>query len=429
MTPHLFPDRLRLLVNRLRERLWAKPLAMGLLSAWAAISATFADDTDLAQYLPRIAVDSLESLLTIQASTMMVIATFAVASMVSAYASVSTSVTPRAFTLVVADDVSQNALSTFVGAFIFSIVALVATQNGFFGRAGLFTLFVLTLLVFSVVILTFVRWVDRIARLGRMGTTIGAVERATAAAMNRRKRAPHLQGAPVQLQQVQGRPVYADSVGFVQYIDVPALQACAEKAQGRVVVSALPGKFAAPGVVLAYISAPPGATHDFDPAQVAAAFMIGDQRRYDDDPRFGLVVLAQIAGRALSPAVNDPGTAIDVVGTLVRLLVLWATPVDRQDKTRPVNDRVEVPALATRDLLDDAFTAIARDGAASIEIGIRLQKAMHALSSTGDAALCEAASHHAALALERAESALTLPHDLDTLRGVAASNPPALRAP
>ena len=147
--------------------------------------------------------------------------------------------------------------------------------------------------------------------------------------------------------------------------------------------------------------------------------MIGDQRRYDDDPRFGLVVLAQIAGRALSPAVNDPGTAIDVVGTLVRLLVLWATPVDRQDKTRPVNDRVEVPALATRDLLDDAFTAIARDGAASIEIGIRLQKAMHALSSTGDAALCEAASHHAALALERAESALTLPHDLDALRAVA----------
>ena len=103
-----------------------------MLSAWAAISATFADDTDLAQYLPRIAVDSLESLLTIQASTMMVIATFAVASMVSAYASVSTSVTPRAFTLVVADDVSQNALSTFVGAFILIFFALVSTQNGFF---------------------------------------------------------------------------------------------------------------------------------------------------------------------------------------------------------------------------------------------------------------------------------------------------------
>lgn len=76
--------------------------------------------------------------------------------MVSTYAAASSSATPRSFTLVLADDVSQNALSTFVGAFIFSVVALTAVKNAFYDKAGLFVLFVLTVIVFAMVIVTFV---------------------------------------------------------------------------------------------------------------------------------------------------------------------------------------------------------------------------------------------------------------------------------
>jgi uncharacterized membrane protein len=349
---------------------------------------------------------------------MMVIATFAVASMVSAYASASTAATPRAFALIVADDVSQNALSTFIGAFIFSIVALAATQNGLFGRAGLFTLFVMTLLVFAVVILTFVRWVDRIARLGRMGTTIAAVERATAMAMLRRKRAPHLGGGPVRPLQEQGRPVYAARPGYVQHVDVQALQECAKQAQLRVVVAALPGTFAAPGVPLAWLQAPPGAAAVDDVAPFARAFLIGDQRQFDDDPRFGLVVLSQIAGRALSPAVNDPGTAIDIIGALVRLMVQWAEPAGA-DVEASTHDRVEVPALQVDDMFDDAFTSLARDGAPTVEVGIRLQKAFRSLGHLSDVPTREAAQRHARVALERARLALQLPQDVAALQSVA----------
>ena len=56
------------------------------------------------------------------------------------------------------------------------------------------------------------------------------------------------------------------------------------------------------------------------------AFIVGDDRTFREDPRFGLVTLAEIAARALSPAVNDVGTAIDIVGTFVRLLARWAEP-------------------------------------------------------------------------------------------------------
>ena len=51
--------------------------------------------------------------------------------------------TPRSFTLVVVDDVSQNILLTFIGAFIFSIVVLFTRKNSYFGDTGRLTLFVL----------------------------------------------------------------------------------------------------------------------------------------------------------------------------------------------------------------------------------------------------------------------------------------------
>lgn len=312
----------------------------------------------------------------------------------------------------VADDASQNALSTFIGAFIFSIVAFTASQNGYFERAGRFTLFALTLFVFAMVILIFVRWVDRIARLGRMGTTIDAVERATSNALRRRQIAPWLGGVPVRTSQALGEPIHASLVGYVQHIDVDALQACTEQSQARVQVSALPGTFAAPGVALAYLQLPPGATDDVDRKRLAAAFLIGDQRQFDDDPRFGLVVLSQIAGRALSNAVNDPGTAIDIIGTLVRLFAQWAEPNPAGGEKARVNHRVEVPALAVQDMFDDAFTSMACDGAGTIEVALRLQKAFHSLAAQlGDLPMQEAAKLQAATALARARLVLALPQD------------------
>ncbi|MFD2110387.1 DUF2254 domain-containing protein [Thiorhodococcus fuscus] len=412
--------RLKLLGHRLRERLWVKPLVICLLSIANVFVAKLADDTDLAQFVPAISADSIESLLSIMASSMLVIATFAVGSMVSAYASASSTATPRSFRLVIADDVSQNALSTFIGAFIFSVVALTAAKNDYFESAGLFTLFILMAAVFSIVILTFLRWVDRIARLGRLGMTIDVVEKATADALKRRRDAPTLQGVAKRPYDPVGKAVFATRVGYVQHVDIAALQACAEKGQGRIVVTALPGTFAAPGQALACVSDSPDGNTAIDCEQVIQSFLIGDDRTFQEDPRFGLVVLSEIAGRALSPAVNDPGTAIDVIGTFVRLFVLWNDSGAQEEGEAPKYDRVEVPELAVRDLFDDAFTAIARDGAGTVEVAVRLQKALRSLALIGDSAMRGAAAYHGRLALARTEQALNLPEDAATVRAVAA---------
>jgi uncharacterized membrane protein len=409
-------DRLRFIINRLRERLWVKPLAICLISIAGVFLAKAADRTGLRQIAPEVSVESVETLLSVMASSMLVIATFAVTSMVSAYSSTSSTATPRSFRLVIADDMSQNALSTFVGAFIFSIVALTAAKNDYFQTAGRFTLFVLTLAIFALVVITFVRWVDRIARLGRLGTTIDKVEAATAAALIRRRDAPTLHGVPARQPLDDARPVFAPVVGYVQRVDVAALQDFATKVRGRVAVAALPGTFAAPGRPLAYIRSE---DPEFDDQQVTDAFVIGGERLFDDDPRFGLVVLSEIAGRALSPAVNDPGTAINIIGTLVRLFTHWIRPVEAKGSTVPDYDRVEVPEILVRDMFDDAFTAIARDGARIFEVAVRLQKAFASLASLSDGAIREAAIHHSRMALARSERALELPEEIAAIRELA----------
>ena len=234
-------DRWQFVLNRLRERLWVKPLAVCLVSIGGVFLAHLADGTGLGRLVPEITPESIEALLKIIAASMLVIATFAVASMVAAYASASSSATPRSFALIVADDTSQNALSTFIGVFIFSVVALVALMNGFYGKAGRFTLFALTVLVFAIVIVTFLRWVDTIARLGRLGNTITKVEAATATAFDQRRAAPYLGGRAARSPVSGGQVVHGEAIGYLQRLDVAALQARAEQAGFHVALAALPG--------------------------------------------------------------------------------------------------------------------------------------------------------------------------------------------
>ncbi|MDF1520004.1 MAG: DUF2254 family protein [Brevefilum sp.] len=86
--------------------------------------------------MPEVSVKSLDVLLGVTSGSMLGVATFAVGSMLIAYSSASNTATPRSFPLVIADDISQNTLSSFIGAFIFSIVAIVALENGYYGPQG-----------------------------------------------------------------------------------------------------------------------------------------------------------------------------------------------------------------------------------------------------------------------------------------------------
>jgi uncharacterized membrane protein len=417
--------RLAFALNRLREKLWVKPLLLCLVSVAGVGLAELNDRLAPAAVLPDISADTLETLLRIISSSMLVIAVFAAGSMLSAYASAGTVATPRAFAVVVADDISQYALSTFIGAFIFGIVALIAVINGVYGRTGRFTLFLFTLLVFAVVVLSFVTWVDRIARLGRVTNTIDRIEKVAARALLDRGRRPTLGALAYGADTSVGPgavPIRGSSVGYVQRIDLAALQLAAEAGDADVFVDALPGTFITPDRVLARVLS----SRPLEPElleRCGAAFLIGDQRTFDDDPRFGLVVLSEIASRALSPAVNDPGTAIHIIGCFVRLFTDWAAccrETERKSERRPRYGRVVLPELALEDLFEDAFQAIARDGAACLEVGLRLQKGLSLLRLLPVPGIEQVAMDHARLALHHGEKAMRLSEEVNRLRQAAA---------
>ncbi len=72
---------------------------------------------------------------------------------------------------------------------------------------------------------------------------------------------------------------------------------------------------------------------------VSGALGVGSERTFDQDPALALRRLADIALRALSPAINDPTTAVqslDVIADLLRSLIhrdLGVVVVDGADRT------------------------------------------------------------------------------------------------
>ncbi|BBE72666.1 DUF2254 domain-containing protein [Oharaeibacter diazotrophicus] len=415
-------------LTQVANQLWVRASLIGALGVAAALLATVADRFVPFDVPGRIGSDAVDDLLAILASSMLSVTTFSLSVTTAAFGAATSNVTPRATRLLMEDRVTQNVLSTFVGSFLFSIVGLVVLKTGAYGPHGRMLLFVVTIAVIALIVITLLRWIDHLTRLGRVGETTRQVEAATRHALLSRRRSPHLGGRPPDdpdhPSSPSGDAVTAHEIGYVQHVDVGALQALAEEADGAVQVAVLPGTFVYPDTVLALDLPGGGGDPDRRAARAAAirgAFVIAEERSFDQDPRFGLSVLSEIASRALSPAVNDPGTAIDVVGRGVRLLALWAEPPDPAVRADPPYPRVRVPALAVEDLFGDVFAPLARDGAGIVEVQMRLQKGLLALARIGSPAFRAAAAGLSEHALAQAEAALPTAFDRARLREAVAA--------
>ena len=414
-------SKLRWTLKQLYQQIWFPVTVYGLIGLFGALIARL-----IGPYLPKTAsslveAQAVDSLLNILANSMLTVTTFSLSIMTAAYAFASSSATPRAFRLLQADRTAQRVLATFLGAFIFSLVGIIALEAGYYNGRGRLVLLVLTVGVLALIVTNLIRWIEQLTRFGQMDDTMDRVETAAADSLRQRLGDPYLGGRPGQGVPEGSVPVLAGQVGHIRHIDMAALADALKGHPTTLSLAVLPGSLVYPASPLAYAGDMPA-----DPEIVAeirkaigAAIVIGPQRDFDQDPRHGLIVLAQIATRALSPGINDPGTAIAVLQRLTRVLAVWPslTPAD-SGLHYPA---ISVPPLQVDDCLKDAFGAIGRESAGIVEVTSRLMESLQGLTQT-DPAVFGAAS--AALAKEvnaRAQIALSLDADKDQVAALAES--------
>ena len=162
-----------------------------------------------------------------------------------------------------------------------------------------------------------------------------------------------------------GRPA------VIAAIDRAALLRLADQTGGFVDVVPVVGEYLASGRVVLRIG---GAREDPEPRLVRRVFVLARQRTVDQDPAFALRMLVDIAIRALSPAVNDPTTAVQVLDRIETLLVELA---DRQPGPSIVVDddgraRARVMAPRWSDYVELSLMEIRRYGADSPQVARRL---------------------------------------------------------
>ena len=407
--------RLWLWIKDRQNRLWVTPMIAGLIAVLLAFSANWVSLGwvglwgDKAQ-LPKIDIDTINDLLSVIASSMLAVAIFSLGTLVSALSTSAANATPRATELLMGDAGARASIGSFIASFIFAIVAKTALAVGYYDDGGRFVLFLATLAVLGYVVVRLLLWVRSVSTLGRLSDTVKRIERVTADALSMHARKPFLgacRGAAVP----EGcRAVRTSTTGYLANIDVDGLQSLAEELDVRVHVSVRPGTWIDPQRVLAWVEAERCDDDGVD--RLKDCFVVEAGRSYEQDPRFGLIVLGEVALRALSPAVNDPGTAISVMSVMTSLLVGLVTEQRERGDDEDVRfDRVSLPELNERTLVTDGFAPIARDGATMVEVGIRLQKMLAVIAGNAGGELAREARQQAESAHRRAIKALEFDDD------------------
>ena len=417
-------------LKRLSRKLWVRIIGIAALALLASGMATL-----VGPYLPEaleglIRKEAVENLLDSISSSMLAVTIFSLSVMVSVHRAAEGNWTPRIHRLLAQDNVTLTAISVFLGGWLYALAARILLDATLIGSVEHVFLFFMTVLVVLLIVVVVMRWVAHLSGLGSLMETGGRLEQETRAAFELRAQEPCLGGHPLLPESVipeTARPVRAPRTGWITNIDGEALNRIGAEAEGAgtpVYVLAPIGAFVARGDEIARVAGPK-ARQD----EAAEAFGIGELRSFYRDPGYGLLVMSEVAQRALSPGVNDPGTAIEILGRMLRALEAWVPETEAAQAGTAKNGEADTgasgapsrphlwaPPLAAGPLVQSAFLPIARDGAGSVEVALATIATLDRLARHHDAGMAAAARSASDSARDRARRTLDDPVDLERLR-------------
>ena len=292
--------------------------------------------------------------------------------------------TPRLLGDFLASRVTQVTLGIFTSSFVFAFLVLRRVRDGNDPFVPQLSVAVALALVLASVAL-FLAFIHHVTVSIQVGQVIDRVATRTRAVLTRgwdgenavpdpdvADPASAASAAPGGLVVTTG-----ERHGVVQDIALSTLAKWAAEHEVRIDLRVRPGLVRHRGQELAVVY-PTGGRGPTDSEAateaVRAAFTLGRERLLDQDPEFGVRQLVDIAVRALSPGINDPTTAVEVLDQLHRLLRVLAV---RPDPSPLIVDQANVVRLVDQPttfarVLDLSLDEIALYGKDSLQVPARI---------------------------------------------------------
>ncbi|WAZ26543.1 DUF2254 domain-containing protein [Streptomyces cinnabarinus] len=299
-----------------KASLWIIPLLGLVLGVLLAELALLADGSD---WLPsgwQYSATTASGVLTAIVGAMVALLGFVVTIGVLVVQQATGTLSPRYMRLWYRDRLQKAVLATFTGTFAFAFSLLRSVESHSVPDLGV-TLAGAAVAVSLVLLLVYlnrfthslrpVAIAELVAGMGESVFTSGAA--AIRGAAPDKSEALPPDGPSMRIRTERG--------GAVQAFDVAGLIAQAARHDCVFVVTRLVGDFVPPETVLVEVH---GGVSEPDPAHVVGHIALGAERTIEQDPAFALRILVDIAIRALSPAVNDPTTAVQVINYVERFL-------------------------------------------------------------------------------------------------------------
>lgn len=169
--------------------------------------------------------------------------------------------------------------------------------------------------------------------------------------------------------------------GIVLAVDIEQLQVEAENAQCVIEFVPQVGDFVAVDEPLFRLY---GGTRTVDDHALRSAVAFGSERTMEQDPTFAFRIVIDIALKALSPAINDPTTAVLAIDQLHRLLRSVGTRHLRTDEILDKAGKLQVIVRTPNweDFVHLAFSEIRACGANNLQIVRRLRAMIENLKET-----------------------------------------------
>ncbi len=289
----------------------------------------------------------------------------------------STQYSPRVVRTFVRSPATKWTLAVFIATFTFAFntLASIDSTTDYVPVASVLCTYVLVLASLFV----FVAFVHRIVKAMRVTYVIEAIARETRHAIEIAQErtaafppvTPPVLGEPDDVVRFRGHP------GVVGGIDTQHLVHLAHEHGSIYRITHMVGEFLPYDAVLLEVH---GGSTPGD-MTVRRAFELGAERTLYQDVAYGIRMLVDMAIRALSPAVNDPTTAVQVIdrlGDILRRVCQRDMPaglyVDDEDAVRLVR-----PVMTWDRYVDLAFTEISHFGASSPQVTRRLSAVYHDL--------------------------------------------------